>query len=272
MTRPSKLVTAARIILGLIFTLSGLNHLTGLIAMPPMAGDTALFWEGLQQTGYFFPLLGAVEVAAGALLLWGRMVPLALAMVAPIAVNVAAFHLALAPQGLGIAALVLATTVFLAWRHRQAFAPLARAAAGSGAVRAVELALGVALVASGLMGLLGRTPPPSTAGAAAMMKGLEAAGYFMPLLAAALIAVGALLVARRWVGGALVAAAPLVLQILAYRLYVATATPGMLVVGLALVAAQAWLVFAHRDLFAGFTGSSGGRPAMMAVPRATALG
>jgi uncharacterized membrane protein YphA (DoxX/SURF4 family) len=270
MTRPSKLVTAARIVLGLIFVLSGLNHIFALVPMPPMSGATALFWQGLKQTGYFLPLLGVMEVAAGALLLRGRWLPLALAMLAPIAINVAAFHAALAPQGLGIAALLLALGGFLAWRHREALAPALRArpAAGGGAARAVEIALGVAFVASGIAGLTGHTPAPSTAGAAVMMKGLAAAGYFLPLLSGVQIAAGVLLVARRFVGLALWALAPVVVQIFAYRLYVAT--PGMLVAGLGLVGALAWLAFVHRAHYRSFF--TGGPSAPMVTLASVAAG
>ena len=97
-TRSNKLLRVARVLLGVLFTFSGLNHVLGLVPMPAMAGDTALFWNGLEQTKYFFPLLGAVEAAAGLLLVTGRLVPLALILVAPVALNVAAFHAALAPQ------------------------------------------------------------------------------------------------------------------------------------------------------------------------------
>jgi hypothetical protein len=258
MTRPSKLVTAARILLGLLFALSGLNHLFGFVPMPAMSGNTALFWDGLKQTGYFLPLLGVVEAAAGVLLLRGRWLPLALAMVAPIALNVAAFHAALAPQGLGVAMLVLAVSSFLAWRHRDAFRPALRLRplASARGARAVELAVGLLFVASGIMGLLGRTPPSSSNGAAVLMNGWAASGYFLPLLGGVQLAAGALLVARRFVGLALWALAPLVVEILAYRLYVAT--PGMLVVGLGLLGAVAWLAFVHRAHYAAFFGGGAG--------------
>src|SRR5262249_4383161 len=123
-SKSNKLATVARVVLGLVFTLSGLNHILGLVPMPPMTGATALFWQGLSQTGYFFPLLGCVEVATGLLLLSGRLLPLALTMAAPIVVNVAAFHAGLAPQGLGIAALLIVATIYLAWRNRAAFGGL----------------------------------------------------------------------------------------------------------------------------------------------------
>lgn len=254
-----KLLTLARIVLGLIFTLSGLNHLLGLVPMPAMSGNTALFWQGLQQTGYFFPLLGVVELAAGLLMSWRRGVPLATIMIAPIVLNVAAFHAVLAPQALGMVAVIVTATVYVARRNRAAYARIltARAGATPGAVRVIEGVLGVAFVASGLAGFMGHTPPPSTIGAAAMMKGLAAAGYFLPALCGVQIVAGTMLVVRRTVGLALAVLFPVVVEIFAYRVYVAAATPGMMTVATVLLAAEAYLCFAHRDLFAPLVGGPG---------------
>lgn len=250
--RRRRLATGLRIALGLVFGLSGLNHVLGLVAMPAMTGATALFWQGLAQTGYFFPLLGLVELGAGALLATGWMVPLALVMAAPIVVNVALFHACLAPQGLGIALLVAAATLVLARHHREAFRGLLAARAGrvGPAVRAVEVALGLVFAASGIAGALGHTPPPATPGAAAMMNGLAASGYFLPLLCGVQVAAGVLLVARRYVGIALAALAPVVIEIVAYRLYVAAAAPKMLVVAGAILAATVALGVAYRRMLA----------------------
>jgi hypothetical protein len=266
-TKSGKLAVAARIVLGLVFGLSGTNHLFQLMPMPPMTGDSALFWQGLEQTGYFFPLLGMVELGAGALLATGWLVPLALALVAPIIVNIAFFHAVLAPGGLGITAVVMASALVVLQSQRMAFARVlaARADVRSVSVRAVEVLLGVTFLASGVAGALGHTPPPATAGAALMMNGLEASGYFVPLLTAVQIAAGGLLVTRRYVGLALLALAPVVVEIAAYRLYVASATPGMLVVAAAIVAATAGLAVAHRRMFApwaagGGDGADGGAP------------
>jgi putative oxidoreductase len=251
-TGPTRLTTAARILLGIIFGLSGLNHIFALVPMPAMTGDTALFWQGLQQTGYFFPLLGVVELTAGLLLVRGGRVPLALTLVAPIALNVAVFHAVLAPQALGMVVVLLAALGLLAWHHRAVFAGVlaARAATTSAGLRAGELLLGVVFVASGVLGLLGRTPPPSTPGAAVMMEGLAAAGYFLPALSALQVLAGTLLVARRYVGVALMVLAPIVVEIAAYRLWTAGARPMMLLVAVALVAAEVWLVVRHWPTFA----------------------
>jgi hypothetical protein len=67
------------------------------------------------------------QVIVGVLLLTRRFVPLALTLIAPVVVNIVAFHLFLAPAGLGLALAVLAAELTLAWDNRAAFAPLLRA-------------------------------------------------------------------------------------------------------------------------------------------------
>ena len=75
------------------------------------------------------------------LLLGNRFVPLALAMLAPIVINIVTFHLFLAPSDLGLALAVLAAELTLAWNRRAAFAPMLRARAelpGEAVFAAVE--------------------------------------------------------------------------------------------------------------------------------------
>jgi hypothetical protein len=256
-TKGRKLETAARIALGLLFAASGANHILALIPMPPMAGATAVFWSGLAQSGYFFPLLGCFELLAGCLMLANRLVPLALTIAAPVALNMAAFHAALAPQAMGMVVAVLAAMIDLARRHRTAFTRVLASRSGPATmgVRAGEIILGVTFVASGLSGLTGHTPPPATPGAAALMQGFAAAGYFLPALSVVQVAAGAMLIARRWVGLALIALAPIVVEIVAYRLYVAGASPRMLIVAAAVLAAELALAFAHRESYAPLAGS-----------------
>lgn len=111
---------AVRILLGLTFFVFGLNGFLHFLPQPPLPAAAGPFLGGLVSTGYFFPLLKATEVAAGLLLLTNRFVPLALTVLAPIVVNIVAFHVFLAPGPLMVAFL-LASTVYLAWVHRSAF-------------------------------------------------------------------------------------------------------------------------------------------------------
>jgi len=60
-------------------------------------------------------------------------VPLALALLAPIIVNILGFHLFLAPAGLGVPVVVLVAELYLAWSYRAAFAPMLSARARTAA-------------------------------------------------------------------------------------------------------------------------------------------
>ena len=120
----AKLAVAARILLGLVFFVFGLNGFLHFIPQPPMSGPPADFIGALIATGYLFPLLKATEVIAGALLLAGRYVPLALALLAPVVVNIVFFHLFLAPSGLAVPIVVLLLEIFLAWTYRAAYRPM----------------------------------------------------------------------------------------------------------------------------------------------------
>ncbi|HEU4412227.1 MAG TPA: DoxX family protein [Polyangiaceae bacterium] len=122
-----KLPTVVRVLLGLVFFVFGLNGFLQFLPQPPMPGPAGQFIGALVASGYLFPLLKLTEVVAGAMLLANRFVPLALALLAPIIVNIAAFHTLLAP-GYPMVAFLLGTELYLAWVYRDAFRPMLRAA------------------------------------------------------------------------------------------------------------------------------------------------
>jgi hypothetical protein len=115
--------TVARVLLGLVFFVFGLNGFLHFLPQPPPPARALGFVGGLASAGYFFPLLKGAEVLGGALLL-GGFVPLALTLLAPIVVNIVAFHAFLAPGNWPVVGLVLVSEVYLAVVHRAAFAPL----------------------------------------------------------------------------------------------------------------------------------------------------
>jgi putative oxidoreductase len=118
------LPTAARLFLGLVFTVFGLNFFLHFLPMPPAPPRAAAFAGALFASGYLFPLLKATEVVAGLLLLGGLFVPLSLAILAPIIINIIGFHLFLQPSGLPLPLAILAAELYLAWSYRSAFAPM----------------------------------------------------------------------------------------------------------------------------------------------------
>lgn len=113
--------TVARVLLGLVFFVFGLNFFLHFIPQPPPPPAAASFAGALFASGYFFVMLKVIEVVSGALLLSNRFVPLVLTVLAPIVVNIFAFHLFLEPSGLPVAIFVVALEIYLAWAYRDAY-------------------------------------------------------------------------------------------------------------------------------------------------------
>jgi uncharacterized membrane protein YphA (DoxX/SURF4 family) len=114
----------ARILLGLVFFVFGLNGFLHFMPNPPPTPAAGAFFGALAATGYMFALIFGAQVIGGALLLLGLMVPLALTILAPVIVNIVAFHVFLSPALLPMALVVAALELFLAWHYRAAFASL----------------------------------------------------------------------------------------------------------------------------------------------------
>lgn len=131
----ASLPAVARILLGGIFFVFGLNGFLSFLPQPPPPPEATAFIGGLASTGYFFPLLKGTEALVGLALLAGRWVPLALTVAAPIIVNIVAFHLFVVPGGIVLALVMLAVEIALAWWYRDAFRGVlaARAVPRSGA-------------------------------------------------------------------------------------------------------------------------------------------
>jgi uncharacterized membrane protein YphA (DoxX/SURF4 family) len=115
------IVTGARIVLGLIFVVFGLNGFFNFMPTPEMNEEAASFMGALMATGYLMVVEKGIEVVAGLMLLTGRFVPLGLVLLAPLTVNILLFHLFLDMGGLPVAIVVVVLNVFLAWAYRDSF-------------------------------------------------------------------------------------------------------------------------------------------------------
>jgi hypothetical protein len=114
----------ARVVLGLVFLTFGLNWFVPFLPVPPHPARGHALMTALAAAGYFMPLLKGTEIVVGALLLVGRFVPLALVVIAPVIVQIAAFHLFLAPANLAFVALLVVAALIVARANWPAFAPL----------------------------------------------------------------------------------------------------------------------------------------------------
>ena len=109
---------AARYLLGLMFTVFGLNGFLNFIHQPPPTNPLALQFFGAIIASHFAVFFFAVQLLGGLLLLSGFFVPLALTLLAAELYNILAFHLTLSPGiAPGLVACVLWVLVFLQYRE-----------------------------------------------------------------------------------------------------------------------------------------------------------
>jgi len=138
----------ARSLLGLIFVVFGSNMFLHFIPMPPPPeGPAREFMTALFLSHYLY-VVGALQVAGGALLLIGRKVPLGLTLLGPVIVNILCFHVLMAPAGLPMAIVVSLLALFLLWRYREYFAGLVKNAPTPSALPRQAIATGNATVNS----------------------------------------------------------------------------------------------------------------------------
>ena len=119
-------VIIARVLLGLMFVVFGLNIFLMFMKPPPQpAGLAADFGKALFASHYIY-VVGALQVAGGLLCLIGRFVPLGLTLLGPVIVNILLFHIFLDPAGLPMAAVVSALALIVLWGYRASFAGLVK--------------------------------------------------------------------------------------------------------------------------------------------------
>jgi putative oxidoreductase len=115
----------ARILLGLVFTVFGLNGFLHFLPMPATLppGPAGQFIGALMASHYVYVVSG-LQALGGLILLTNRFVPLGLTLLGPVVVNIFLFHLLMEPTGLPMAIVVVVLWSITAIRYRQNFAGL----------------------------------------------------------------------------------------------------------------------------------------------------
>ena len=109
----TRVTMVIRILLGLAMFVFGLNKFLHFMPTPEHHGAAAEFLGALATSGYIFPMTAVVETLCGFLLLTGLFVPLALVLLAPVMVNIVAFHVFLDPNGIAVAAVLAVLHLYL---------------------------------------------------------------------------------------------------------------------------------------------------------------
>jgi uncharacterized membrane protein YphA (DoxX/SURF4 family) len=112
--------TISRILLGLLFTVFGLN---GFLHFIPMQSPTGVAGQymGALFVSHYLAVVFLLELVGGLLLLANRFVPLGLLLLGPVLVNILLFHSTMAPEGLPMALVTTALWLVVFFGVRKAF-------------------------------------------------------------------------------------------------------------------------------------------------------
>jgi putative oxidoreductase len=117
-------IVIARFLLGLIFLVFGLNGFLHFIPAPPPPSGAAGQFVGALVASNYLVVVFLLQFVSAVLLLINRWVPLALALLAPIIVNILLFHVLMAPSGLALAIVVTVLWIVVFLNVRSAFSGL----------------------------------------------------------------------------------------------------------------------------------------------------
>ena len=110
----------ARLLLGLMFTVFGLNGFLHFIHQPPPPpGSLAMQYFMVMSQSHIMDVAFALQLVGGLILLSGRFVPIALTLLGPVIANILLFHITMDPGGIapGLVALILWLIVFYSVRY-----------------------------------------------------------------------------------------------------------------------------------------------------------
>ena len=115
------LVLIARLLLGLISVVFGLNGFLNFLSMGPMPTGLAGQFIGALVLSHYYWVVATLQIIGGVLLLLNRFVPLALVLLGPVIVNIICYHVFLNPSGAGPAVLATVLWLIVFYGNRQHF-------------------------------------------------------------------------------------------------------------------------------------------------------
>jgi putative oxidoreductase len=114
-------VLIARLLLGLISLVFGLNGFLNFLNLGPMPTGLAGQFIGALALSHYYWVVAALQIIGGVLLLVNRFVPLALVLLGPVIVNIICYHVFLNHSGAVPAAVVTVLWLIVFYGNRQHF-------------------------------------------------------------------------------------------------------------------------------------------------------
>ena len=115
------IVLIARVLLGLVFVVFGLNGFLNFLSLGPMPTGLAGQFMGALFVSHYYWVIAALQVVGGVLLLVNRFVPLALVLLGPVIVNILCYHVFLNHAGAPPAIVVTVLWLIVFYANRQHF-------------------------------------------------------------------------------------------------------------------------------------------------------
>jgi putative oxidoreductase len=113
-----------RIFVGFAFVAFGANAFFNFMPAPHQPTNAGTPWvTAMVETRYFW-VVGAAQVLGGLPLLINRYVPLGLAILGPVIVNILSYHLLMNHEGISGAFIAAALWLFLFYAYREYFSSL----------------------------------------------------------------------------------------------------------------------------------------------------
>lgn len=113
-------IVIARVLLGGLFVVFGLNAFLNFLPMPEMSGPPKEFMGILYSSGWLH-VIKIIEIVGGLALIAGRFVPLGLTLLGPVIVNILLFSIFLKPDNLPMAFVITGLEGFLIYANWDSF-------------------------------------------------------------------------------------------------------------------------------------------------------
>lgn len=117
-------VIIVRVLMGLLFLFASIVVLFRLVPQPELSGNTKIFTDGVNASGYLMPLIKITELLCGVSFVSGFFTPLATVVIAPVTINIFLFHVFVDQSGLPVAIFLLLGNLFLAYAYFEKYKPL----------------------------------------------------------------------------------------------------------------------------------------------------